>query len=58
MNGRTIGERDFTDGTRRPVFLDADGRQFVSDEGQPVFGVWLLTDDVLTEAPIIVDAEP
>ena len=38
-----IGERDFTDGVRRPVHQSADGRQYVLDEGQmPVYGVWVL----------------
>src|SRR5207244_1712994 len=49
---RRIGERLFTDGITRPVFEDADGRQFVDDDGQRVYGVWLVPAD----EPAIVDA--
>lgn len=40
---RVIGWRLFTDGTERPVYKDANGRQYVAaDEGRRVEGVWLL----------------
>ena len=29
MPAHPLGSRDFTDGTRRPVYADADGRQYV-----------------------------
>ena len=31
----------FTDGARRAVFLDLEGRQYVVDEGERVDGQWL-----------------
>jgi hypothetical protein len=31
---RQLGERRFTDGTTRPVFVGADGRQYVEDDGE------------------------
>ena len=31
---RQLGERLITDGTTRPVFEDADGRQYVGDGGE------------------------
>jgi hypothetical protein len=41
-NDSVIGERDFTDGVRRPVHQSDDGRQYVLDRGKlPVFGMWL-----------------
>ena len=33
---RQLGERRFTVGTTRPVFEDADGRQYVEDDGERV----------------------
>jgi hypothetical protein len=40
-DGLPIGNRRFTDGTTRPVFLDQDGREYVIDDGIRVHGVWL-----------------
>ena len=38
----------FVDGVPRPVFLNADGRQYVlDDDGQAVYGVWVLIDEPL-----------
>jgi hypothetical protein len=46
MNTRQIGFATFIDGVTRPVFLDADGRQSVlDDDGQPIYGVWILIDE-------------
>jgi hypothetical protein len=42
---RPIDERLFTDGTMRPVFEDAEGRQFVEDGGERVYGIWLVPAD-------------
>jgi hypothetical protein len=43
---RIIGSREFTDGSQRAVYQDDDGRQFViDDEGQAVYGNWLLPDE-------------
>ena len=48
---RIIGSREFTDGSQREVYEDDDGRQFVlDDEGQPVYGVWIVVDE-----PVIVE---
>jgi hypothetical protein len=43
---RIIGTRNFTDGSQRAVYEDDDGCQFViDDEGQAVYGVWVLADE-------------
>jgi hypothetical protein len=43
---RIIGTREFTDGAQRAVYEVDDGRQFViDDEGQAVYGTWLLPDE-------------
>jgi hypothetical protein len=45
-----------TDGVERDVHQDKDGRQFVmDDEGDKVYGYWILMDD--SDEPAIVDAE-
>ncbi len=41
-----LGERQFTDGTTRPIYRSDDGRQYVlDDEGEPGYGVWLNPDE-------------
>lgn len=47
-----IGKRLFIDGAERPVYIDADGRQFVEDEGERVYGRWIVDD---ADEPIIVE---
>jgi hypothetical protein len=49
-----IGDRDFVDGIRRPVYLDDDGRQYVYDDGQRVYGVWLPPVMEPADEPIIL----
>ena len=45
---RTIAEVPFTDGVVRLVFEDADGGQYVVDNGgEPVKGIWVLVDEPL-----------
>ena len=46
MNEQVIGKRRFLDGEVRVVYQDQDGRQFVlDDDGQAVYGVWILVDE-------------
>ena len=41
-----IASIPFLDGTTRPVYLDADGREYVlNDDGQPVYGEWIYLDE-------------
>lgn len=44
VHGQRIGVRTFTDG-ERPVYIDVDGRQFVLDGNEKVYGSWILDDD-------------
>jgi hypothetical protein len=42
----------FLDGISRPVYLDADGRQYVlDDDGQPGYGVWVHVDEPVICSP-------
>jgi hypothetical protein len=51
MNPDTIiGRRQFTDGMTRDVYLDDEG-QYVLDDGERVYGVWLLDADA--DSPVI-----
>lgn len=52
-----IGDRDFVDGIRRPVYLDDDGRQYVLDDGQRVYGVWLTPVMEPAAEPIILGGQ-
>jgi hypothetical protein len=40
-----VGIVRFTDGAERNVFEDAEGRQFVEDDGELVAGQWLPLPD-------------
>ena len=51
---KRIGSRRFTDGTDRPVFED-NGGQFVLDDGEKVYGVWLVPEnEPEADVPIVV----
>ncbi len=42
---RPIAEIPFTDGTHREVYQEPDGRQYVLDGREKVYGVWVLPDE-------------
>ena len=51
-----IGQRVFTDGVTRDVYLDATGQYVLGDDGRQVRGVWLLIDqEEEADAPLIVE---
>lgn len=51
-----IGYIFSTDGIKRPIFEQLDGRQYVhDDDGEPVFGVWMVSEDG-PDLPVIVSA--
>jgi hypothetical protein len=52
-----IAEVIFTDGRERPVYEGADGRQYVLDDGEPVYGVWFIPRDE-ADTPVVVDDAP
>lgn len=41
-DAQTIGYRRFVDGTVRAVRVDDQDQQYVLDDGEPVYGTWLL----------------
>jgi hypothetical protein len=49
---------DCTDGTRRPVYEDGHGRQYVLDDlGEPIFGLWLIPRPEV-QPDVILDDRP
>jgi hypothetical protein len=48
---RQLGDCLFADGTMRPVFADPDGRQYVEDDGERVYGTWLPPAEEPVTAP-------
>ena len=53
-----IAYTECTDGTRRPVYEDVKGKQFVYDDDcEQVYGVWLTPEDE-SDLPVIVEAGP
>jgi hypothetical protein len=57
LQTKCIGVRRFVDGFMRPIFEDPTGRQFVTDNMERVYGVWLTTDAAEQLAPLVVLAE-
>ena len=57
MSKRVIGHARFVDGTMRPVYPDGE-RQYVIDEGERVYGLFLIPDDDRCDGPVIVDHHP
>jgi hypothetical protein len=57
MIGQVIGYREFVDGTRRPIYWDATGQYVLDDDGERVYGVWLIPDEEC-DLPLIVDELP
>jgi hypothetical protein len=46
MSDHPIASIPFLDGTVRPVYLDANGRQFVQDDaGDRVYGTWVYINE-------------
>jgi hypothetical protein len=54
MNERVIGQARFVDSTTRPVYLDGE-RQYVIDEGERIYGLFILPEEDRCDAPVIVD---
>jgi hypothetical protein len=49
-----IGYMQFVDGSKRPIFEQVDGRQYVfDDDGKRVYGVWIISVD-RNDLPVIV----
>ena len=57
MSERVIGTARFVDGTTRPVFADGE-RQYVIDEGERVYGLFIVPEEDRCDAPMIVDKAP
>ena len=52
MPDQRLGEIELVDGSRRPVFEEPGGRQYVVDDnGERVYGVWIIPPDA--EEPIV-----
>jgi hypothetical protein len=54
MSERVIGGASFVGGTTRPVYLDGE-RQYVIDEGEGVYGLFLVPEKDRCDAPVIVE---
>ncbi len=52
-----IGRREFTDGVIHAVFVDRAGWQYVVNDGEQVYGLWIDSDQEPDE-PLIVARSP
>jgi hypothetical protein len=57
MTECVIGEARFVDGATRPVYLDGE-RQYVIDEGERVYGLFIIPEEDRCDAPVIADSAP
>jgi hypothetical protein len=55
MMNRIIGYRDFMDGARRPIYEDAQGQYVLNDDGERVYGLYLIREEEFCDPPVIVD---
>jgi hypothetical protein len=52
-----IGYRQFVDDSKRPIFEQVNGRQYVlDDDNDRAYGVWIIPDDDI-DLPLIVQRE-
>jgi hypothetical protein len=58
MIDQIIGYREFVDGTRRPIYLDAQRQYVLDDEAERVCGVYLIPEEECCDQPVIVDGGP
>jgi hypothetical protein len=56
MSERYTGKRRFVDGKTRLVFEDGCGQFVLDDDGQPVYGTWILPPEDLPDEPIISES--
>jgi hypothetical protein len=56
MIGQIIGYREFVDGTRRPIYLDAKGQYVLDDEAARVYGLYLIPETECCDLPVIVES--
>jgi len=50
-----IGHRDFVDGTRRAVYRDAQGQYVQGNDGERLYGWWMMpTEEEWEEIPMAV----
>jgi hypothetical protein len=50
-----IGYRQFVDGTCRPIYADDSGQYALRDDGERVYGVWLIPEEEFCDLPIIFE---
>ena len=55
MIGQIIGYREFVDGTRRPIYLDAQGPYVLADDGERTYGVYLILKEECCDLTVIVE---
>jgi len=55
MSEEYIGKRRFVDGETRLVFKDERGQFVLDDDGQPVYGVWLVPEGDAVDEPVVVE---
>jgi hypothetical protein len=57
MTDPILGHRDFIDGTRRAVYRDAQGGQYVQgNDGERLYGWWMMpTDEEWEEIPLDIE---
>jgi hypothetical protein len=55
VNGQLIGYRHFVDGARWPIYEDANGQYVLDDDGERVYGVYLIPEEKSCDSPVILE---
>ncbi len=54
MTDRRIARVRFTDGSDRDVYETPAGEQYILDDGERVYGVWVLSEAAEALTPVVV----
>jgi len=54
MDGELLGHVPFTDGARRPVYGEADRQYTCDNDGEKVYGLFLIPWEECSDLPVIV----
>jgi hypothetical protein len=57
MSDPVVGYRFFIDGSKRPIYEDRHGQYVVNDDGDQLYGVYMIPPEE-PDTPLVVDDAP
>ncbi len=55
MTGQLIGYREFVAGTCQPIYVKDQGQYVLNDEGERLYGVYLIPEEESCDLRVIVN---